>query len=86
MRSQGCSVFTALVSLALTPAVSNAQRPDMSGSWHREGRVAVFGEAAMFSAQVTGPNRSTMGMNAPVAAQNAPFLLNVMRWLARAPG
>jgi hypothetical protein len=40
----------------------------------------------MFSAQVTGPNRSPMGMNAPVAAQNAPFLLNVMRWLTRAGG
>ena len=45
------------------------------------GRVAVFGEAAMFSAQVTGPNRSPMGMNAPVAKQNAEFLLNVMHWL-----
>jgi hypothetical protein len=45
------------------------------------GRVAAFGEAAMFSAQVTGPNRSPMGMNAPVAKQNARFLLNVMHWL-----
>jgi hypothetical protein len=45
------------------------------------GRVAVFGEAAMFSAQVTGPNRSPMGMNAPVARQNVQFLLNVMHWL-----
>ena len=45
------------------------------------GRVAVFSEAAMFSAQVTGPNRSPMGMNAPVARQNAALLLNVMHWL-----
>ena len=46
------------------------------------GRVAVFGEAAMFSAQVSGPNRSPMGMNAPSAKQNAAFLLNVMHWLS----
>ena len=47
-----------------------------------KGRVAVFGEAAMFSAQVSGNPRRPMGMNAPVAAQNPQFLLNVMRWLA----
>lgn len=47
------------------------------------GRVAVFAEAAMFSAQVTGPNRSPMGMNDPTARDNAPFLLNVMHWLSR---
>ena len=47
------------------------------------GRVAVFGEAAMFSAQViTGPMPSPMGMNAPIAGQNAQFLLNLMHWLA----
>jgi len=46
-----------------------------------KGRVAVFGEAAMFSAQVAGPNRQPMGMNDPVAAENAQFLLNVMHWL-----
>jgi hypothetical protein len=45
------------------------------------GRVALFGEAAMFSAQLAGPNRVPMGMNAPVAAQNAQLLLNVMHWL-----
>lgn len=47
-----------------------------------KGRVAVFGEAAMFTAQVAGPRRRPMGMNAPIAAQNAQFLLNVMHWLS----
>lgn len=47
------------------------------------GRVAVFGEAAMFSAQITGPDRHPMGMNAPIARHNARFLLNVMHWLAQ---
>lgn len=46
------------------------------------GRVAVFGEAAMFSAQVSGPQRRPMGMNTPTAAQNPQFLLNAMHWLA----
>lgn len=47
-----------------------------------KGRVAVFGEAAMFSAQLAGPNKSPMGMNAPIAAQNPQFLLNVIHWLS----
>lgn len=48
------------------------------------GRAAFFGEAAMFSAQVAGPNRQPMGMNAPMAEQNAQFVLNVLHWLTRA--
>jgi hypothetical protein len=47
-----------------------------------KGRVAVFGEAAMFSAQVSGPARRPMGFNAPEAAQNAQFVLNVLHWLS----
>jgi hypothetical protein len=46
------------------------------------GRVAVFGEAAMFSAQVAGPNRTPFGMNDPSAPQNAQFLINVVHWLS----
>lgn len=48
---------------------------------HGRGRVAVFGEAAMFSAQVSGPGRRPMGMNAPHAGENPQFLLNLMHWL-----
>ena len=47
-----------------------------------KGRVAVFGEAAMFSAQLAGPQKAPMGMNAPIAAQNPQFLLNVIHWLS----
>lgn len=49
---------------------------------HGIGRVAAFGEAAMFSAQVSGAERSPMGMNAPSAAENYQFLLNLMHWLS----
>lgn len=51
-----------------------------------KGRLAVFGEAAMFSAQHAGPNNQPMGMNAPAAKQNYQFVLNLMRWLSRAHG
>jgi len=44
------------------------------------GRAAFFGEAAMFSAQITDGNPS--GMNAPLAEQNFQFVLNVMHWLS----
>lgn len=46
------------------------------------GRLAVFGEAAMFTAQLAGPERNPMGMNHPQAQQNAQFVLNVMHWLS----
>jgi len=47
-----------------------------------KGRIAVFGEAAMFSAQLAGPNRFPVGMNDPNAPQNAQFILNVAHWLS----
>lgn len=63
-------------------------RTDISG-WSQgavvevgRGRVAVFGEAAMFSAQLAGPQRAPMGMNSPVAAHNPRLLVNLVRWLA----
>ncbi|MBL7826400.1 MAG: hypothetical protein JNJ57_07205 [Saprospiraceae bacterium] len=46
-----------------------------------KGRIVVMGEAAMFSAQLSGPNRNRIGMNSAEARQNAPFLLNLIRWL-----
>jgi hypothetical protein len=48
-----------------------------------KGRIAAFGEAAMFSAQLQGtaPNTRPMGMNDPRAKENPRFVLNVMRWL-----
>jgi hypothetical protein len=45
------------------------------------GRVAVFGDAAMFTAQLK-KRQEPMGMNHPSAAYNAQFLLNVVHWLS----
>ncbi|MGD9546354.1 MAG: TonB family protein [Candidatus Krumholzibacteriia bacterium] len=51
------------------------------------GRIAVFGEAAMFTAQVAreGDAEVRFGFIAPVAEDNQQFLLNVARWLAPGP-
>ncbi len=46
-----------------------------------KGRIVVFGEAAMFSAQLGGEKQVKMGMNAPFANQNYQLLLNIMHWL-----
>jgi hypothetical protein len=50
------------------------------------GRLGVFGEAAMFSAQRGGPSSRPMGMNSPGAERNYQFVLNLLHWLSKAPG
>jgi len=51
--------------------------------FHR-GKLAVFGEAGMFTAQVIKENDTLwkMGLNAEKAEQNEQFLLNIIHWLA----
>ncbi|MCB0492345.1 MAG: DUF4350 domain-containing protein [Cyclobacteriaceae bacterium] len=46
-----------------------------------KGRVVMSGEAAMFSAQLAGPDKRQMGMNSPLATQNYQLLLNIIHWL-----
>jgi len=46
------------------------------------GRVALFGEAAMFSAQRAGASGAPMGMNHPRAVPNKQLLLNTIHWLS----
>jgi hypothetical protein len=48
---------------------------------HGKGRVVVFGEAAVFTAQVSGPQKQKMGMNAKEAKENVQLLLNIIHWL-----
>jgi uncharacterized protein (DUF2249 family) len=50
-----------------------------------QGRIAVFGEAAMFTAQIAhdGNQEYRFGMSQPMAIQNVQFLINLMRWLSR---
>ncbi len=46
-----------------------------------KGRVAIFGEAAMFTAQELKNGQVKFGMNHSAASQNARFLLNLVHWL-----
>ncbi len=63
------------------------ERKSVEG-WHQgaymqygQGRIVVFGEAAMFSAQIAGPQKRKMGMNHPAAGENYQLLLNIIHWL-----
>ncbi len=47
-----------------------------------KGKVAFFGEAAMFTAQLAGRNQFKVGMNAEGAGENYKLLLNIMTWLS----
>ena len=67
---------------AETPRVAVNGWPQSAALTFGKGRVVFCGEAAMFSAQLAGPNRTPVGMNAPMAVQNAQFLLNAMHWLS----
>lgn len=46
-----------------------------------KGRLAVFGEAAMFSSQLKGKDKIPFGLRSPDADQNLTFLRNLISWL-----
>jgi uncharacterized protein (DUF2249 family) len=46
-----------------------------------KGKVVVFGEAAMFTAQLAGSKRNKVGMNSNVASKNYQLVLNIIHWL-----
>ncbi|MEL6535964.1 MAG: DUF4350 domain-containing protein, partial [Bacteroidota bacterium] len=69
--------------------VFHPETPTMSGEGlsqgaimpYGSGRLAVFGEAAMFTGQLAGPTQFPVGMNSPNAPQNYRFLLRIIHWL-----
>ncbi len=48
-----------------------------------KGRLVMFGEAAMFTAQLAGPAKAKIGMNSDYAEENYKLLLNIIHWLDR---
>lgn len=46
-----------------------------------KGRVVMWGEAAMFTAQLAGPNKRKFGMSLESAQENYQLLLNIIHWL-----
>lgn len=45
------------------------------------GKLVVFGEAGMFTAQIAADGTSQMGFNNPMAVNNQQFVLNTINWL-----
>jgi len=46
-----------------------------------KGRIVMFGESAMFSAQLAGAAKNKIGMNSDYAGENYKLLLNIIHWL-----
>ena len=84
----GQSSYSAMPSI---PFNINKNTPKVSvGGWSQgavldvgKGRIAVFGEACMFSAQIDINSQAKCGFLADGAAENEQFLLNIMHWLSR---
>lgn len=65
--------------------------PSLSGSGfvngaymsYGKGRIVIFGDGAIFSAQLYGVKSEKRGMNHPSAGQNAQLLLHLIHWLDR---
>jgi len=79
--------------VSLSPRVAWQFPPDtprmQAGGWWQaavrrfgRGRVAVFGETGLFGVQNTDTDGAPVGLNAPEAAQNPQFLLNLLHWLS----
>jgi len=62
-------------------SVSAAGRAQALALKFGKGRVVVQGEAAMLSAQVSGPENRRMGMNVP-GTDDRQYALNLMHWLS----
>lgn len=64
--------------IATFPATGLSQGAIMK---YGKGKLVIWGEAAMFSAQLAGPERYKAGMNTQEADQNYKLLLNLIHWL-----
>lgn len=62
-----------------TPSVSGENLVQGAYMKFGKGRIVIFGEAAMFTAQRQG--KSKIGMNEKSASQNMQLLLNIIHWL-----
>lgn len=62
-----------------TPTISADNLVQGAYMNYGKGRIVIFGEAAMFTAQLQGNKK--VGMNQKSAFQNIQFLLNIIHWL-----
>ena len=81
--------WSAIFSYRVHDELNSAPRIDASGmaqgavADYGKGRIAVFGETAAFSAQLTRYGLAKAGFNTSEGAENPEFILSVLRWLAR---
>lgn len=64
-----------------TPSLSGNGLYQLAYRNYGKGKVMVSGEAAMFSAQLAGPNQLQMGLNNPMAKRNIDLLRRLVGWL-----
>ncbi|MEJ2104662.1 MAG: hypothetical protein P8X47_08815 [Ignavibacteriaceae bacterium] len=64
-----------------TPKISVSGWSQGSVKKFGKGKIAMWGEAAMFSAQIAGEQKIKVGMNSPKAKHNYQLLLNIIHWL-----
>lgn len=66
-----------------TPYESGANWQQLAYFAFGQGRVVISGEAAMFSAQLSGASQRRVGMNSEVAKENVQLLRNLIAWLVK---
>lgn len=64
-----------------TPHVSGTGFANGAYLQFGKGRMVIFGDGALFSAQLHGIKSEKRGMNHPAAKQNAQLLRNIVHWL-----
>ena len=65
----------------VVPSVDASQKLQAAIVEYGNGKVAMFGEAGMFTAQIAADGATKMGLNSPLADHNWKFVLNLMRYL-----
>jgi uncharacterized protein (DUF2249 family) len=63
-----------------TTKIAGDRKVQIATLEYGKGRVVVSGEAAMFTAQLSG-RTNKMGFNHPIAKNNSEFLLRLIHWL-----
>lgn len=66
-----------------TPYQSGEGLHQLAYRTYGNGKVVVSGEAAMFSAQLAGPQQVRVGLNDPEARRNIDLLRRLVGWLVR---
>ena len=66
-----------------TPKLSASGKSQGALMQYGKGRIAVFGEAAMFTAQIAGDTK--VGMNSKEGSMNSVLLLAIVKWLNDEP-